>query len=97
MGLVRKGRRGGREAGFLITWDIDSADRSAVDRVRRFVFGYRVRVNGTMYRYAGFVFRAGVRYMGQSSLFVRASLRDEISAFLQSLGVDHETIPATVG
>ena len=97
MGPVRRGGRHECETGFLITWDIDSKDRRAVDRVRRFVFGHRVHANGTTYRYPGFVFRPGVRYLGQSAIFVRPGLRDEIRAFLEALGVDHESIPATVG
>lgn len=63
MGFVRKGRQGGRETGFLVSWDVDSRDCRAADRVRYFVFDRRVRSRGRSYGYAGFVFKAGVRYL----------------------------------
>ena len=97
MPLVRRGRRRGRETWFLVTWDIDSSDRRAVDRVRHFVFGVTTSVNGRVYRYPGFVTKPGMRYIAQSALFVVSSHRAEICALLASQGVDHEAIPATVG
>lgn len=97
MGLVRRGRQRGREAGFLVTWDIDSTDRRAADRVRRFVFDRRVRSRGRTYGYPGFVFQPGVRYLAQSALFVVPARRGELCAFLGALGVDHEAIPVSVG
>ena len=97
MGLVRRGRRRGPANGFLVTWDIDSKDRRAVDRIRHFVFGQRVRSHGHTYECPGFVFRPGVRYLAQSALFVPPDLRGELCAFLGALGVDHEAMPATIG
>lgn len=97
MGLVRKGRRRGREDGFVVTWDIDSRDRRAADRVRHFVFGRRVRSRGRTYDYGGFVFQPGVRYVAQSALFVSPERKGQICAFLEALGVDHETLPAAIG
>jgi len=97
MGLVRRGRGQSLKAGYLVTWDIDSTDRRAVDRVRQFVFGHRVQARGRTYVYPGFVLRPGVRYLGQSALLVRSDLRGEICAFLAALGVDHESMAATVG
>ncbi len=97
MGLVRRGRGQSLKAGYLVTWDIDSKDRRAVDRVRQFVFGHRVRAHGRSYAYPGFVVRPGVRYLAQSALLVRPDLRGEICAFLAALGVDHESMEATIG
>ena len=97
MRLVRQGRKRGSARGFVVTWDIDSRDRRAVDRVRHFVFGLRVQAHGRTYEYEGFVFRPGVRYLAQSALFVRPDLRGEICAFLAALGVDYEAMPATIG
>ncbi len=97
MGLVRKGRECGRETGFLVTWDIDSRDRRAADRVRHFVFGRRVRAHGRAYGYPGFVFQEGVRYLAQSALFVVPARKGELCAFLAALGVDHEAIPSAIG
>ena len=97
MGLVRKGRRSGRGIGYLVTWDIDSRGRRAADRVRHFVFGRRVRAHGRAYGYPGFVFQEGVRYLGQSALFVVTARKGELCAFLGALGIDHEAIPAAVG
>jgi len=98
MGLVRKGRKHGREIGYLVTWDIDSRDhRRAADRVRHFVFGRRVRAHGRSYGYPGFVFQEGVRYLAQSALFVVPARVSDLCAFLAALGVDHEAIPAAVG
>ncbi len=86
-----------RETGFIVTWDVDSADGVMVGLVRRFVFGDRTRVEGRVYRYPGFVERDGVRYLGQSVLFVNASRLREIDSFLTGAGVDHEVTHATIG
>ncbi len=42
-------------AGYIITWDVDSRDFRQCTRVRRFVFGHAVSVDGKTYRYPGFV------------------------------------------
>ncbi len=97
MGRVRRGKRKSRESGFIITWDVESKDRPTTARVQRFVYGDVVRANGKVYRYPGFVEKEGVRYLGQSVLFIRPGLLSEIDGFLSSLGVDHEATPASVG
>ena len=97
MELVRAGRRDSFGPGYFITWDVDSTDRRTVDRVRQFVFGHRVQAHGRTYVYPGFVVRPGARYLAQSALFVRADLRDEICGFLSGLGVEYESMPATIG
>lgn len=96
MRRVRRGR-GRRATGFILTWDVDSADHSAASRLRRFLYGSVARYNGREYRYRGFVEREGVRYLGQSVVFVVPLLLGEIDAFLTRLGVDHEIIPASLG
>ncbi len=90
MGLVRKGRRKVRGSGFLVTWDVDSSDQPALNRVKYFVFGRSVRTGGKEYEYPGFVWKEGVRYLAQSALFVRPHRVSEIRQFLARNGVDHE-------
>ena len=97
MGRVRKGKSWGRESGFIVTWDVDSVDRVTASRLRRFVFGDSSLHSGKVYRYAGFVEKQGVRYLGQSVLFVRPSLLAEIVGKLAELRIDHESTPATIG
>ncbi|HYY48243.1 MAG TPA: hypothetical protein VFA17_06120 [Thermoplasmata archaeon] len=97
MARVRKGRRAARESGFIVTWDVDSRNRATAARVYRFVYGDVTRPDGKTYRYRGFVDREGVRYLGQSVLFVRPPLLAEIDGFLASHGVDHELTPAAIG
>src|SRR6266536_5133077 len=96
---VRRARRqkGVRQTGFIVTWDVDSRDRSLCARLHRFVFGYVLEKSGRKYGYPGFVEREGVRYLGQSVLFVRPSLLAEIEAFLSAMRIDHEATPASVG
>jgi len=97
MGRVRKSKRAGRQSGFIITWDVDSADRATAARVYRFVFGDRTQSHDKVYRYPGFVDKPEVRYLGQSVLFVAPQLLAEIDEFLISVGVDHEATRATLG
>ena len=97
MARVRKGRQRSRESGFIVTWDVDSKDRPTTAHVYRFVYGDTTRANGRTYRYPGFVEKQGVRYLGQSVLFVRQTLVAEIDGFLSHAGIDHEKIPATIG
>ena len=96
---MRRARRqgGAALAGYIVTWDADSRDQAQCGRLRRFVFGYVSRKNGRPYRYSGFVEREGVRYLGQSVLFLTPSRLSELRGFLQGLGVDHHVVPASVG
>lgn len=97
MRRVRQGKGRGREKGFLVTWDVNSANRVAVNRVRRFVFGDVTHANGVEYRYPGFVEKEEVRYLGQSVVFVRQTVLAEIVGFLSAEAVDHEVTPVTLG
>ena len=97
MRRVRTGKARGRESGFLVTWDVNSADRTCVNRLRRFVYGDSTRCDGKQYRYSGFVEKDGVRYLGQSVLFVRPYALSEIVGFLASNSIDHEVTAATIG
>ncbi len=97
MRRVRKGAQRRSERGFIVTWDVDSANGAVAGRVRRFVFGDSTRSGDRVYRYAGFVERDGVRYLGQSVLFVIPSRLREIDAFLRVNAVDHEVTPAVIG
>jgi hypothetical protein len=96
---VRRARRQKSRTvvGYVVTWDVDSADVSQCTRVRRFVFGQSVSVNGKEYRYPGFVELDGVRYLGQSVLFVARGRLEALRAFLRSNGVDHVVSEATLG
>ena len=89
MGLVRQGMQTLRGAGFLVTWDVNSRDRSTVDRLWAFLWGKTVRRNGTEYVYPGFVRREGVRYLGQSVVFVVPRRLAELTNVLAKFGVDH--------
>ncbi len=97
MRRVRKGQVRMRESGFIVTWDVDSVDQITASRLRRFVFGDSSLHGGKVYRYPGFVEWEGVRYMGQSVLFVKPPLLKEILGTLERLGIDRESTPATVG
>lgn len=96
MRRVRKGKTSVRESGFIVTWDVDSVDYITASRLRRFVFGDSSLHGGKVYRYPGFIERKGVRYLGQSVLFVRPSLLREIEEALERLGIDHESTRATI-
>ncbi len=98
----RSVRRAGRQKpaglnGFVVTWDVDSRDASQCARVRRFIFGYTLRPNGRAYRYPGFVERDGVRYLGQSVLFVTSDRLTELLAFLRIEGVIHVVMQGSLG
>ncbi len=70
LGLVRKGKRKVRGTGYHVTWDVDSRDKAATYRLRYFIFGKTIRTDGGERTYPGFVWREGVRYLGQSAVFV---------------------------
>lgn len=94
---VRKGLARPPESGFIVTWDVNSVDRVAAHRLHYFMFGTTVTADGRLYRYRGFVERSGVRYLGQSVIFVPPSLLCEIDSFLVRNGVSHEATRATLG
>jgi hypothetical protein len=73
--------------GFIVTWDVISRDRSLCGRVRRFVFGYELSRGEKTYRYPGLIHRDGVRYLGQSVVFVSHARLPELRTFLRRQGV----------
>lgn len=97
MRRVRKGKERRPEAGFIVTWDVNSADKAACNRLFRFLYGDTTRSNGRIYRYPGFIEKECVRYLGQSVIFVIPRLRSEIRDALVRLGIDHEATPARLG
>ncbi len=90
MGLVRKTKSRTRGTGFSVTWDVDSHDRSATNRLQAFLYGRRIERNGKAYIYEGFVWKDGVRYLGQSTLFVLPHRLSDLVSVLVSNGIDHE-------
>lgn len=84
-------------SGFIITWDADSRDAAQCARLRRFVFGYRLVRDARAYRYPGLVDRDGVRYLGQSVLFVTDDRLPALLEFLRGQGVDHVVTSAWLG
>ena len=83
--------------GFIVTWDVDSRDKPVCGRLHRFIFGYVLAKNGREYRYAGFIDRPGVRYLGQSVLFVIPELLSELRQFLDANRIEHVTMSASLG
>jgi hypothetical protein len=53
--------------------------------------------NGREYRYAGFIERPGVRYLGQSVLFVIPELLSDLREFLRANRIEHVTMSASLG
>lgn len=96
MGRVRKGKRAGRGMGYLVTWDLDSRDKATTMRLYHFVYGRVDFKEGRVYRREGFASRPGVRYLGQSVLFVTPPVLAEISDFLTKNGIDHEVLAAAL-
>ena len=84
-------------SGFLVTWDVDTSDASECSRVRRFIYGYALRNNGKNYRYPGFVEREGVRYIGQTVLFVSGERLEELRSFLCELRIEHVVTNSWIG
>lgn len=82
---------------FVVTWDVDSHDPAMCGLLKRFVFGQRLRQGGREYRYPGFVEREGVRYLGQSVLFVVPARKAEIETFLGQHGIPHHILSGTLG
>ena len=83
--------------GFIVTWDVDSSDVKQCTRLRFFVFGRKVTSSGRTYVYRGFVERDGVRYLGQSVLFVTAVRLAEVRSFLLREKIQHVVTEATLG
>lgn len=81
----------------MVTWDVDSRNRSACARLQRFIYGYTLVANGREYHYPGVVERDGVRYLGQSVLLVRPNLLPGITRGLEEIGVAHEVERASIG
>lgn len=96
---VRRARQARDRAtdGYIVTWDVDSGDRATCGRVHRFVFGYAVKPGGKPYEYRGFVGREGVRYLGQSVLFVASARLQELDRFLHENRLGHVVTKAILG
>ena len=93
---VRRQKSGGLE-GYIVTWDVDSADPALCARLRRFVFGYVSDKSGRRYAYPGLLDRPGVRYLGQSVVFVPPEALSILRSYLRGEGVDHVVILASIG
>src|SRR3990172_1494194 len=83
--------------GFIVTWDVDSGNRTQCTRVRRFVFGDSTKHDGKTYRYPGFVATPGVVRLGQSVLFVAEGRLEEIRNVLRANEVRHGIVRAALG
>ena len=83
--------------GFIVTWDVDSRSTGLCSRMKRFVFGYETRKGGRVYRYAGLVERKGVRYLGQSVVFVTPAVLPSVESFLSSNRIDYVVTAAGIG
>ncbi len=94
MGLVRKGKRKVRGPGFLVTWDVDSRDRGAVNRMQYFIFGRKDRQREGRDP-TGFVWRPGVRYVAQSAVVVVREELAELEETLLKNGVDFDVDEVT--
>src|SRR2546427_13105249 len=96
---IRRARkqRPTRLSGFIVTWDVDSRDKSLCGCLHRFIFGYVLNKNEREYRYPGFVERPGVRYLGQSVVFVVHGVLSELRQFLNANWIDHVTMSASLG
>lgn len=93
---VRRQKSGGLD-GYLGTWDVDSADAAVCARLRRFVFGYACEKAGRRYAYSGLLDLPGVRYLGQSVVFVPAGALGPLRTYLGHEGIDHVVMHASVG
>ncbi len=84
-------------AGFIVTWDVNSKDRTQCLRVRRFIYGRKEKVKGQERAYGGLVHRKGVEYLGQSTLFVARDALGDLRRFLEENSVNHVIKEAWVG
>jgi hypothetical protein len=80
-----------------VTWDVDSADAALCARLRRFVFGYVSDKAGRRYAYSGLLDRPGVRYLGQSVVFVPADVLPALRSYLNREGIAHAVLLASIG
>lgn len=83
--------------GHIVTWDVDSRDRALCAAVNRFVLGHSVRKGGRTYRYPGLVGRRGVRYLGQSVIFVTAEDLPRVREFFARRAIAHHLTAASLG
>jgi len=95
MGLVREGKQKVRGSGFMVTWYVDSHDRSTTNRLKYFLFGGAVRRRASPGAFQGFIRKEGVRYLAQSAVFVKPSMLSGLRVFLERAGVDHDVEPIT--
>lgn len=84
-------------SGYVVTWDVNSSDGALCARLRRFVFGKTTTAGGKAYHYPGFVELEGVRYLGQSVLFVQPERVQAILRFLRTNGIDHVLMQGSLG
>jgi hypothetical protein len=89
MGLVRKGKRKVRGRGFLVTWDVDSRDRRAANRMQYFLFGRKDRKDKHDDP-VGFAWKRGVRNIAQSAVFVEPLRLADIERFLRRNRIDFD-------
>ena len=96
---VRRARnqRSQRLSGFIVTWDVYSKDRPLCGRVFRFIYGDTTRNGGRTYTYPGFIQQEGVRYLGQSVLFVTRDRLATLCNFLRSNGLAPVVTEAWLG
>ena len=90
MGLACKAKHRVRGSGFVVTWDVNGQDHATANRLWAFLFTRTVRVDDREYRYDGSLWKDGVRYIGQSVVFVLSHRLTELVGFLASNGIDHE-------
>ena len=84
-------------AGYIVTWDVNSKDAAQRARVRRFIDGRAEVVDGRNHKYPGFAEQEGVRYLGQSTLFVSKERLDALRKFLMANDVIHGVTEAWIG
>ncbi len=97
MSLVRTGKKKVRGIGFLVTWDVDSRDRCAANRLQYFIFGRRERRGSGDRERPGFVWKEGVRYIAQPAVFVLPPRLPEIEKTLAQNGIDYDIEDASLG
>ena len=92
-----RGQGSGPMRGFIVTWDVDSGNEALGARLKRFVFGHESRKSGRVYRYPGLVDREGVRYLGQSVVFLPLALLASVESFLSSNRIEYVVTVAGMG